>query len=45
MFRPFLERRNQAVLDDFLREVEVAEGANQRTSQPAGLLAEDLRDR
>ena len=41
LFRPFLERRHQAVLDHLLGEVEVAEDADQGRGQPAGLLAED----
>ena len=45
LFRPFLERRHQAVLDDLLGEVEVAEDADQGRGQPSGLLAEDGGDR
>jgi hypothetical protein len=44
LLRPFLERCDEAVLDHLLRQVEIAEGANQRSSQPADLLAEDGGD-
>src|SRR5256712_8721334 len=43
--RPMLERADYRVLDALLGDVEVAEGADERRGEPAGLLAEDLGHR
>src|SRR5207245_7234775 len=43
--RPMLERADERVLDALLGDVEVAEGADERRGEPAGLLAEDLGHR
>lgn len=40
-----LERRDERVLYRLLREIEVAEAAEECGGQAAGLLAEDRRDR
>jgi len=39
--KPFLERRDQAVLDDLLGEIEVAEDSHQGARESPGLLPED----
>jgi hypothetical protein len=43
--RPFLKSCHQAVLDDFLGEIEIAEETDQGSGQASGLLAEDGADR
>src|SRR5207245_264500 len=43
--RPVLERADERVLDALLGDVEIAEGADERRGEPAGLLAEDLGHR
>ena len=42
--RPFLERRHQAVLDNLLRDVEVADETHHRARELGGLFAEDCRE-
>jgi hypothetical protein len=42
---PFLESRHQAVLDDLLGEIEIADEADEGRGQASGLLAEDGADR
>src|SRR5206468_11163671 len=41
LFRPLLERRDEAVLDDLLGQVEVAEHPHQGARESPGLLPED----
>ena len=42
--RPILQRRDQAVLDDLLRDVEVADEAHHRAGELRGLFAEHCRE-
>jgi hypothetical protein len=42
--RPYLERRDERVLDRLLGEIEVAEDANERRDRPALLLPEQAVD-
>ena len=44
-FWPVFDRLHEGVLDQFLGEVEISERRNQRRGEPAGLLAENRRDR
>src|SRR5438105_3610252 len=45
LFRPFLQRCDEAVLDHLLGNVEVAENPDHCGGEPSGLLAEDRSDR